>query len=144
MKRNQWYAVALAALLFICGAAVGALANHLYEARSVAAKNADSDRQHYINEMEAKLKLTPAQVNELQAIMDDTKAKVKAVRDAYHPQMLKVKAEHIARVKSILTPSQVPVYEQLVADRERRAAKEQEEHDRQEDQRRAHHPTPAQ
>lgn len=144
MKRNQWYAIALAALLFVCGAAVGALANHLYEARSVVAKNAESDRQHYISEMQTKLKLTPAQVNELQAIMDDTKAKVKAVRDSYHPQMLQIKAEHMAKVKAILTPAQVPAYEQLVADRERRAAKEQEERDRQEDQRRAHHLTPAQ
>lgn len=141
MKRNQWYALALAALLFVCGAAVGALANHLYEGRAVVAKNADSDRQHYINEMQTKLNLTPAQVNELQAIMDDTKYKVKAVRDAYHPQMLKIKAEHVARVKSILTAAQVPAYEQLVAERERRAAREQEERDRQDG---AHHPTPAQ
>jgi hypothetical protein len=144
MKRNQWYALAVAALLFLCGAAVGALANHLFEARSVVAKNADTDRQRYINDMRTKLKLTPDQVNELQAIMDDTKAKVKAVRDSYHPQMLTIKAEHIARVKSILTAQQVPVYEQLVAERERRAAKEQEERDRVDQKAAQHRPTPAQ
>ncbi|HZS55768.1 MAG TPA: hypothetical protein VFA65_15310 [Bryobacteraceae bacterium] len=143
MKRNQWTALLLAALLFCCGAAVGALANHLYEAKAVSAKNAEDFRQHYINEMQSRLKLTPTQVDQLQTILDDTKAKVKAVRDSYHPAMLKIKEEQVGRVKSILNAEQVPVYEQLVAERERRA-KEQEERDRQEDARRAaaRHSTP--
>lgn len=148
MKRNQWAALALAALLFGFGAAVGALANHLYEARVVSAKpnnNAEVFRQRYINEMQSKLKLTPAQINQLESILDDTKAKVKAVRDSYHPAMLKIKEEQVSRVKSILTPAQIPGYEQLVADRERKA-REQEERDREQDARRnaARHATATQ
>ena len=50
--------------------------------------------------------------------------------------MLKIKNEHISKVKSILTPDQVPAYEKLVAERERRA-KDQEERDRLEEQKRA-------
>jgi Spy/CpxP family protein refolding chaperone len=136
MKRNQWAALLLAALLFVCGAAIGALADHLYEGRSVAAKNAEDFRHRYIDEMQSKLKLTPAQLDQLEVILDDTKAKVKTVRDAYHPAMLKIKEEQISRVKSILTPQQIPAYEQLVADHERHA-REQEERERQQDQRRA-------
>ncbi len=143
MKRNQWAALLLAALLFACGAAVGALGNHLYEtkvsaknAQDMIARNAEDYRQRYLNEMQTKLNLTAAQLNHLQDILDDTKAKVKAVRDSYHPAMLKIKFDQISRVKSILTPEQIPAYEQLVADHERRA-RESEEHDRQEDQRRA-------
>ena len=102
----------------------------------MVAKNAEDFRQRYVNEMQSRLKLTPAQMSRLEAILDDTKAKVKAVRDSYHPAMLKIKEEQISRVKSILTPQQIPAYEQLVADRERRA-REQEERDRQEEQRRA-------
>ena len=143
MKRNQWIALLVAAILFCSGAAVGVLANRLYEGRVVNARNAEDFRQHYIHEMELKLKLTPKQLDQLQDILDDTKAKVKTVRDSYHPQMEKIKEEQISRVKSILTPQQIPTYEQLVADRERRA-KEQEERDRQQDQRRAaaRHATP--
>lgn len=136
MKKNQWAALALAVLLFACGAAVGALAIHLYEGRTVIAKGPEDVRQHYVNEMQSRLKLTPAQLQQLEVILDDTKAKVKTVRDTYHPQMLKIKQEQISRVKSILAPNQIPAYEQLVAERERRA-KEQEEKDRQEEQRRA-------
>ncbi|SRR5579875_3058659 len=132
MKPNRWAAIALGALLFVCGAIFGALAMSLHHP---ALANAEDYRQRYVNEMQSKLKLTPAQVSQLQDILDDTKAKVKAVRDSYHPQMIKIKDEQISRVKSILTPQQVPAYVQLVAERERRA-KEQEERDREADQRR--------
>lgn len=136
MRRNQSTALALAFVLFLCGAAVGALASHLYEGRVVSAKNAEDYRQRYVNETKARLNLTPGQVDQLESILDDTKAKFKAVRDSYHPAMLKIKEEQISRVKSILTPAQIPAYEQLVAEREKRA-REQEEHDRLEEQRRA-------
>jgi hypothetical protein len=142
VKGNRWAAIALGALLFVCGAIVGALAMSLHHP---ALANAEDYRQRYVNEMQTKLKLTPTQVSQLETILDDTKAKVKAVRDSYHPQMMKIKQEQISRVKSILTARQIPGYEQLVADRERRA-REQEEHDREADQRRAaaRHATSAQ
>jgi hypothetical protein len=86
--------------------------------------------------MQSKLSLTPSQLTQLEAILDDTKAKVKTVRDAYHPAMLKIKQEQISRVKSILTPQQIPAYDRLVSEREQRM-KEEEERDRREEQRRA-------
>jgi hypothetical protein len=136
MKRNQWAAVLVAILLFCCGAAVGALGHRYYTATVVNAKTAEGSKQNYISDMQSKLKLTPTQVSQLETILDETKAKYKAVRDSYHPEMLKIKAEHVNRVKSILTPEQVPAYEQLVAERERHA-RDQEERDRLEEQKHA-------
>lgn len=132
MKRQQWAAAVLAVLLFCCGAAVGALGERYYSARVV---NADS-KQPYVSEMQSRLKLTPAQVSQLEEILDQTKAQYKAVRDSYHPAMLKIRQGHIARVKSILTPQQIPAYEQLIAEREQRV-KKQEERERQQEQKRA-------
>jgi Spy/CpxP family protein refolding chaperone len=129
MKRNQLAAAAFAALLFGCGAAVGALGHRYYAATTVSAGTPDAARHRYISEMQERLKLTPAQLTQLEAILHDTKAKTRAVRDSYQPQMLKIKQEHIERVKSILTAEQIPAYEKLVAEREQRA-REQEEHDR--------------
>jgi len=136
MKRNQWAPVLLAILLFCCGAAVGALVDHFYAVRVVSAKTAEDFRQRYISETRSRCRLTPAQVSQLEAILDDTKDKVKAVRDSYHPAMVKIHNEQVARVKSILSPDQIPAYEQLVAERERRA-REQEERDRKEEEKRA-------
>jgi len=137
MNRNQWAAFALAILLFACGAVLGALGDHYYTVRVVNAKaGAEDFRQHYISETRQRVKLTPAQVTQLEQILDETKAKFKAVRDSYHPAMVKIRDEQIARVKAILTPEQIPAYEELVAERERHA-KEQEARDRRQEQQRA-------
>lgn len=119
MKKNQLSALLIAVLLFASGAAVGAL-GHRYYAQTVVSAKEDS-RQHYLNEMRTKLNLTPTQVTQLEGIMDETKAKYKAVHDSNHPTMVKIKAEHVQRVQSILTPQQLPIYAQLVAEHERRA-----------------------
>lgn len=133
MRRNRWAAVLLALLLFCCGVVVGVLAQRYYAARAVSANTAENSRQHYISEMRSKLKLTPAQVSQLEAIADDTKAKYKAVRDSYRPEMVRIKQDHISRVKAMLTAPQVSAYEQLIAEREKHA-KEQEERERLEEQ----------
>ena len=136
MKRNQWSAALLALLLFCCGVAVGVLGHRYYNATVVSASRGEDLRQRYLTEMRSRLGLTPTQVTQLEAIMDDTKAKTRAVRDQYRPEMLRIRNEQISRVKSILTPQQVPVYAQLVAEHERHI-REQDEHDRKEEQKRA-------
>lgn len=140
MKRNQWTAVFFAFLLFACGIAIGALGQRYYSSTVVMAKSPEDFRQHYLSEMRSRLDLTSKQVDQLDSILDETKAKAKAVRDQYHPAIAKIKEDQVAQVKSILTPAQIPAYEQLVADREHHA-REQEEHDRQQDQKRVakHH-----
>jgi len=141
MKRNQWAAALLAILLFCCGIAVGALAHRYYATTTVSAKSSSDDfRRRYISEMESRLNLTPAQLDKLNVILDETKAQYKAVRDSYQPQMLKIKHDQINRVKSILTPAQIPAYEQLVAERERRA-REHEERDRAAERKRIQEPS---
>jgi TPP-dependent pyruvate/acetoin dehydrogenase alpha subunit len=131
MQRNQLAAAAFAALLFVGGAAVGALAYRYYVGRTVSASSASPEaaRYRYVEEMQDRLKLTRPQLKQLETILHETKAKTRAVRDSYQPQMLKIKQEHIERVKSILTPEQIPAYEKLVAEREQRS-REQEEHER--------------
>jgi hypothetical protein len=132
MQRTQLSAAVFAALLFSGGAAVGALGHRYYtnnNASTNVARIPDQGRRRYIEEMQDRLKLTPAQLKQLEAILDDTKAQYHAVRDSYKPQILKIKQAHIERVKSILNPEQIPAYEKLVAERDQRG-REQEERDR--------------
>ncbi len=129
MRQNQLSAAILALALFGSGAVVGALGHRYYASTVVNAKTAEDFRHRYISEMQSRVHLTAAQVTELQRIMDDTKAKYRAVRDAYRPEMLQIKAEHIKRVKSILTPEQIPAFERLMAEHERQA-NEQEDRER--------------
>jgi hypothetical protein len=133
MKRSQWTALIFAVLLFTCGVTIGALGHRYYDSSVVVAKSAEDYRHRYVSEMQGKLKLTPKQVAQLQIILDETKAKTRAVREQYRPAVVSVKEEQVRRVKSILNPDQVPAYEQLVADRERHF-RESEERDRQQDE----------
>ena len=132
MKRNQWTALLFAVLLFGSGFLSGVLGQRYFATSTVSAKTAEDFRHHYVTEMKSQLNLTPKQVSQLEVILDETKAKYRAVRDQSRPAMLKIKQEQINRVKSILTPQQIPSYEQLVAERERRF-REQEELDRREE-----------
>lgn len=132
MTRNRWTAILFAVLLFGCGVVCGVLAQRYLSAAVVNPRTAEDFRHRYVSEMKSKLKLTQDQINRLEVILDETKAQYKAVRDESRPAMLKIKEEQIRRVKSILTPEQVPVYEELVADRERKY-RDQEERDRQAD-----------
>lgn len=133
MKRNQWSAVVVAVLLFCFGAAVGALGHRYYASTEVNAKSAEDFRHRYVSEMRSKLSLTSNQVAQLETILDETKAKFKAVKDSYRPAMLEIKKEQVSRVKSVLTSQQIPIYERLVAEREQRM-KQQEERERREQQ----------
>ena len=125
----------MALLLFCSGGVVGALAHRYYAAATVNARTSEDFRQRDLMEMQTRLKLTPAQVNQLENILDETKAKYKAVRDSYHPEMLRIRQDHIQRVKAILTPEQTVVYDQLLAERQRHA-KELEDRERKEEQKR--------
>jgi hypothetical protein len=132
MNSNKTKAVVLALLLFGLGATVGAL-GHRYYADTVRPKTAEDFRHKYISDMQNKLKLNQYQVDELQVILDDTKAKVRTVRETYHPEMVKVKGEQTAKVKAILSPDQAKQYELMVAEHEERG-KEQDEKDRKDEQ----------
>ncbi|MBV9302057.1 MAG: hypothetical protein JOY62_02090 [Acidobacteriaceae bacterium] len=135
MHRSKWTAGLLALVLFCCGAGAGALAYRYFAGIPVSAKNAEDFRHRYISEMQSRVHLTPAQLSHLETILDETKAKYKALRDLQHPAMLKIKEEQISKVKSILSPQQVRAYEQLVAEREQRM-REQENRERREEQKR--------
>ncbi|HEX4229834.1 MAG TPA: hypothetical protein VHZ07_14265 [Bryobacteraceae bacterium] len=137
-KGNQGIAWLLAVLLFCSGAAVGALAHRYFFAANVV-NASDVMRKRYVDEMQGRLSLSPTQVNQLQVILDDTKAKYKAVRDAYRPAMLEVKGQQVRRVKSILTARQVPIYEQLLADREKQSQEQEDREKKREQQEVAAH-----
>lgn len=130
MRRTHFAAVVLAILLFGSGIAVGALGRRYYDVRVVNAKSTDSFRQRYLTEMRTRLNLKPAQVQQLEGIMADTRAQFRALREASRPQMDEIKRQHTAKVKAILTPDQVPIYDQLIAEHERRAREDEQQRDR--------------
>ena len=77
-------------------------------------------RQQYIDESRSRLSLTDDQVAKLTAILDQTDARFREVRESENQEIRQIKEEHMARVRMILTPEQLPKYEKLHAEREAR------------------------
>jgi hypothetical protein len=119
MRRTKLIALIFGLLIFALGLATGVLAHRLYIADSVNAS--ENWRVRYVRELHSKLKLSDHQLDELNDILDDTRAKVRAVKDRYKPEMLSIKQAQIARVVSILSPQQAGEYRKIVAEQEAQA-----------------------
>ena len=120
MKRPQQLAFLFGLLIFALGFASGILGHRLYQTAEVNA--ADDWRTRYVNEMQRRLDLTPLQVDKLNDVLDDTRAKVRAVKDKYRPQMLDIKHQQIAEMKALLNPKQEAEYDKFLDEKEEKAA----------------------
>ena len=118
-------------LVFGSGAVVGALGYRTYNppiARTVNTPPPRGDwRKPYMDESKARLDLTPDQVVELKAILDDTEAKFHDARERENQEIREIRDEHIAKIRKMLTAEQLPKYEKLHAEREAKAKEEEQQ-----------------
>jgi Spy/CpxP family protein refolding chaperone len=73
------------------------------------------------------LNLTPNQQTQIQAIMNDTRAHYAALHEKLDPEYEQVRHQGRERIRQILTPEQVPKFEELLRqmdERRRQAAAE--------------------
>lgn len=107
-------------LVFLSGALVGAFAHRLYSARTVSAKGPDAYRQRYLNEMQTRLKLDPAQMEALVKILDESKDRYKQARERIDPEMKQIQREQRDKIRAILSPDQKIEYERLLEEKDKR------------------------
>jgi Spy/CpxP family protein refolding chaperone len=112
-------------LVFVSGSVVGALGYRTYNpptARTVSAPPAPGGwRKQYMDESKARLELSDDQIKKLTVILDDTDARFRQARERENQEIRQIRDEHMARVRMLLTPEQLPKYEKLHAEREARA-----------------------
>jgi len=117
-------------LVFASGAVVGALGYRTYNPPTARTINAPAPpgewRKQYMEESKARLDLTDDQVSKLEAILDETDARFRQAREQENQEIRQIRDEHIARVRMLLTPEQLPKYEKLHAERQARS-KDQEQ-----------------
>ena len=111
-------------LVFVSGGVVGALAYRTYNpptARSNATRPSRPEmRRQFMEEMRTRVNLTPDQQQKLSAIMDETTALFDHAHDTEKKEVERIREEHRAKVRALLTPEQLPKYEQLRQEREQR------------------------
>ena len=114
-------------LVFASGAVVGAMGYRIYNpptARSSGTRprrGSEEFRRQYLQEMQTRLSLNPEQMDKLRVILDRTDERFNDARMQHNEMVRELREQHVAGVREILMPEQLPKYEQLRAEREQRA-----------------------
>ena len=125
MKRSNLLIFLYLALIFASGVAVGAFGYRMYSPSTAIATQSkkpspDEWRREYLKSMQDRVHVTPTQVAQLSQILDDTRARVQDLHERSDRERKQIHADHVARVRAILTPEQQPEYDKLRAEREQR------------------------
>src|ERR1700690_3595421 len=110
-------------LVFVSGGVVGALGYRMYSppsARSEPRVSPEVWRRQYLDELRTRVNMTPEQLQKMNVILDDTDASFNQARDKHHQEIEKIKEDHRTKLRAILTPEQVPKYEQYRTERDAR------------------------
>ena len=140
MPKSKLSAFLSLLLVFFSGAVLGAFATRLYLVRTVFSNYGGPDRpgpprdpqevrRHLVSEMRQEVKLDDQQVAELNRIYDQTREQGDQVHRKLNVEMRAVWDNQTERIKAILRPDQIPLFDQLRARHE--AEREQERKRRQ-------------
>ncbi len=104
MNRKAFLVVTL---VFLLGVAAGAMSFYLASNRVFAFKQ----RPTVVERLTQEVSLTPDQQQQVTAILEDTKKQYNAIYDPIRPQMEAVRKDGRQRIRAILTPEQLPKFE---------------------------------
>jgi Spy/CpxP family protein refolding chaperone len=136
METNQGNrkAVLLVFVLFVLGIALGSVGTYVVTTRVQAARpQATMGRNpgHTMAMFTRDLNLNSDQQNQIQAILNDTRARYAELHQKLDPEYEQVRHEGRERIRQVLTPEQQPKFEELLRqiDEDRRKRGNPEGHD---------------
>jgi len=136
METNQGNrkAVLLVFVLFVLGIALGSVGTYVVTTRVQAARpQATLARNpgHTMAMFTRDLNLNPDQQNQIQAILNDTRARYAELHQKLDPEYEQVRHQGRVRIREVLTPEQRPKFEELLRqiDEDRRKRGNPEGHD---------------
>ena len=104
--------------VFLLGAALGGVLGYLFAHRPVSAANPPLSeperRARRVQELSKELSLTPQQAQQFDAILMQWHAETKAIHDQTDAQLDAVRQKGRAQVRAILTPDQLPKFEDFL------------------------------
>lgn len=128
MKRWNFPIAAYLFVVFLSGAVVGALGYRLY--RPPAAQSSvgtppritpEEFRRQYLEEMRTRVNLSPDQMQKLNQILDESRARMVEARSQHDQTVKQIRERQFDQVRAMLTPEQLPKYEKVRLEREQRA-----------------------
>ena len=123
MKITRWTVAFYMALVFACGAVVGAFAYRLYTVSEVSAnagqRNPEEFRKRFMAELKNRLNLSDDQAAKVGAIMDQTRQQFRAARATIEPEIQKIQEEQRQKINEILSADQQPEFQKMMEQRRR-------------------------
>jgi len=110
-------------IVFVSGAVVGALGYRTYKppsASSNARVSPEEWRQQYLKAIEARVSLTPDQVNKVDSILEETSTRFHEARDKHNTILKQIGERQRDNIRALLTPDQLPKAEQFWQERDAR------------------------
>ncbi|HWF38859.1 MAG TPA: hypothetical protein VG322_10095 [Candidatus Acidoferrales bacterium] len=104
-------AAALVAVVFLLGALLGFVGNHLWGERVWGMRDATPPPNHLSVELTQELQLTPDQQKQMNGIIADTQAKWHALYAPLEPQRADIREQSHEQMRKLLTPDQVPKFD---------------------------------
>ena len=105
-------------VVFLLGAALGGVLGYLFAHRPVNAANPPLSepqrRARRVEELTKELTLTPQQAQQVDAILQQRHAETKAIHEQTDAQLDAVRQKGRAQVRAILTPEQLPKFEEFL------------------------------
>jgi Spy/CpxP family protein refolding chaperone len=122
-NRANRKAMALLALVFVLGVALGAVGNMLVDRNVFASRDRGQGGEHrLVDRLTSDLNLTPDQQKQFSDILADTQSRYDVIRKQMDPLFDEARNQSRNRMRKVLTPDQQPKFEDFLrrVDEERR------------------------
>lgn len=117
--------------IFLIGVVAGALSMNLYQRIS---SSGDLDRSHYsrpqdyvFDKLNRRLELTQDQQQKIRDILNDTFSQYNAISREADPKINAVRQQNRDRIRALLTKEQLPKYEAMVAESDKKREQKSEQ-----------------
>jgi Spy/CpxP family protein refolding chaperone len=114
-NRGNRKAVLLVAVVFVLGICLGALGTYMVTTRVLAAHSPSArSSAGQLALFTRDLNLSPEQQKQIQAILNDTRARYAEIHKRDDPEYDRTRQESRDRIRQVLTPEQGPKFEELL------------------------------
>jgi Spy/CpxP family protein refolding chaperone len=131
---NQTKARLLVLAVFVIGFAAGALSMNLYQSTGGPEKNGPTRTRggnppdHIVKKMNERLNLTQEQQESIKTILSETFEQYNAIREEINPKIRPrfeaARQQGRDRMRAVLTPEQLPIFEEMVKEQDRQREEE--------------------
>src|SRR5215469_5947389 len=122
-------AALLVFVVFVLGILLGGVADHIYghtHAREKSVVVQQRPKQEVVDEFTHKLNLTPAQQQQLGVIISEARSRWHDLYAPLEPKREQIRQEGRDKIRAMLTPDQMPKFQQFMDELDQRRKKEKE------------------